>query len=132
MSDGSRDIDEAYVKAVEAENMELREKVYALETIVGFRIEIPAILGLTASEEKVLGFLTKREIATKEHIMMALYADRPNMEPELKIVDVFICKIRNKVKKFDIDIRTEWGRGYSLTPASKAIIKQMLTPEPVE
>ncbi len=36
-------------------------------------------------------------------------------EPDLKIIDVFMCKLRKKLKAATGDdkyIRTEWGRGY--------------------
>lgn len=123
--------DDAYISALEAENDELREKIRGYEEMLGFRVEIPKLFALTASEEKVLGFLMKREVATKEQILHTLYADRPDDGPDMKIVDVFICKVRKKVLKFGIAIETHWGKGYSLTPTSKAIIKQFLTPEPV-
>ena len=38
-------------------------------------------------------------------------------EPELKIVDVFVCKLRKKLVEAtgeDICIQTVWGRGYVL------------------
>jgi two-component system cell cycle response regulator CtrA len=38
-------------------------------------------------------------------------------EPELKIIDVFICKLRKKLAKAadgDSHIETVWGRGYVL------------------
>jgi two-component system cell cycle response regulator CtrA len=37
-------------------------------------------------------------------------------EPELKIIDVFICKLRKKLKAVAGDhyIETVWGRGYML------------------
>jgi len=120
-----------YIAAIEAENDELREKVRVLEDLIGSRIEAPPMFSLTPSEEKVLGLLQKREMATKNQIMYALYAARPDEDPQLKIIDVYICKIRKKLKRFGIEIETRWGRGYALTPASKAIIQQLLTLEPV-
>ena len=38
-------------------------------------------------------------------------------EPELKIIDVFICKLRKKFREAtgaDTNIETVWGRGYVL------------------
>jgi two-component system cell cycle response regulator CtrA len=39
-------------------------------------------------------------------------------EPELKIIDVFICKLRKKLSLASGGLRhieTVWGRGYALT-----------------
>lgn len=119
-------IDLAYMRKIEEENEELRERIISLEEILGFRLEIPLVLGLTSSEARVLGFLMKRESATKHQIMDAVYSLRPNEVPEIKIVDVFICKIRRKVKDFDIEIETLWGQGYRLTPDAKEKIEGLM------
>lgn len=47
-------------------------------------------------------------------------------EPELKIIDVFICKLRKKLFEalgYDSPIETVWGRGYVMrepAPAAEA------------
>ena len=51
---------------------------------------------------------------TKQNLMDALYGGRD--EPEVKIIGVFICKLRNKLKAAgaaDV-IQTIWGRGYCM------------------
>jgi two-component system cell cycle response regulator CtrA len=37
-------------------------------------------------------------------------------EPEMKIIDVFICKLRKKLAQAGVDalIGTVWGRGYMM------------------
>lgn len=115
-----------FVIALEAENELLREKVIALEEILGLRIETPLVLGLTSHEAKMFGILLKRELVTKEAAMAALYGDRPNGEVEIKIVDVFVCKARKKLKPFGIEIETVWGRGYRMPQTSKAIAAALL------
>ena len=117
-----------FVIALEAENELLREKVIALEEILGLRIETPLVLGLTSHEAKMFGILLKREIVTKEAAMAALYGDRPNGdgEVEIKIVDVFVYKARKKLKPFQIEIETVRGRGYRMPAASKAIAAALL------
>ncbi|MER9912667.1 winged helix-turn-helix domain-containing protein [Mesorhizobium sp. M0050] len=37
-------------------------------------------------------------------------------EPELKIIDVFVCKLRKKLKPLGVEIQTVWGQGYRLLP----------------
>lgn len=112
------------------ENEELREKVRQLEEIIGFHAQAPVVFGLNRREEMVLGILTKRDRVTKGQIMIALYSDQVG-GPDIRIIDVYICRLRKKLKGFGIEINTIWGIGYSLTPASKAIIKKFLPPEPV-
>lgn len=108
------------IAALEAENEQLRDRVCALEELNGLRLEAPLVLGLTTKEAKIFGFLSTREMATKPALMTLLYSDRPNEEPDIKIVDVFVCKMRAKLEPFGIEITTMWGTGYAMTPASKA------------
>jgi two-component system cell cycle response regulator CtrA len=59
---------------------------------------------------------------SKEMFLNHLYSGMD--EPEMKIVDVFICRLRRKIADAtngDNFIQTIWGRGYILhDPAEKA------------
>lgn len=124
MSDPLRD---AYVEAIETENDELRIRVADLEREFGFRNTVPLMFGLTPSEAKVLSLLLVRDIATKGQIMTAIMSDRgADAEPEMKIVDVYVCKIRNKVRPFGISIETVWGRGYTMSRENKEKVTAFL------
>ena len=63
------------------------------------------------------GRLLKGGVCSKDALMNALYNVGVDDEPEIKIIDVFICKLRKKLKPFGLDIETVWGRGYLMTPA---------------
>lgn len=81
---------------------------------------------LTSKEYHILELLALRagHVITKEMFLSHLYGGRD--EPQLKIIDVFMCKLRRKFKKaagFD-PINTMWGRGYQLKSA-----KEMLEPQ---
>ena len=71
-------------------------------------------LHFTKKEFAILQLLMMRRntIMTKEAILTNLYGGLD--EPEIKIIDVFICKIRNKLAKAGVSdlIQTVWGRGY--------------------
>ena len=72
---------------------------------------------LTGKEYQMLELLSLRKgtTLTKEMFLNHLYGGMD--EPELKIIDVFICKLRKKLSKgMDGDnyIETVWGRGYVL------------------
>jgi two-component system cell cycle response regulator CtrA len=79
-------------------------------------------LHLTGKEYGIIELLSLRKgtTLTKEMFLNHLYGGID--EPELKIVDVFICKLRKKLAAATHDeqyIETVWGRGYVLRdPAS--------------
>jgi two-component system cell cycle response regulator CtrA len=71
---------------------------------------------LTGKEYAVLELLTLRKgiVLTKEAFLNHLYGGMD--EPEVKIIDVFICKLRKKLAQAGAPdlIGTVWGRGYVL------------------
>ena len=74
-------------------------------------------LHLTAKEYGILELLSLRKgtTLTKEMFLNHLYGGMD--EPELKIIDVFICKLRKKLARAtggEHYIETVWGRGYVL------------------
>jgi two-component system, cell cycle response regulator CtrA len=73
-------------------------------------------LHLTGKEYAVLELLTLRKgvVLTKEAFLNHLYGGID--EPEVKIIDVFICKLRKKLTLAGAEelIGTVWGRGYVL------------------
>jgi two-component system cell cycle response regulator CtrA len=74
-------------------------------------------LHLTGKEYGILELLSLRKgtTLTKEMFLNHLYGGMD--EPELKIIDVFVCKLRKKLATAtdgDNYIETVWGRGYVL------------------
>jgi two-component system cell cycle response regulator CtrA len=74
-------------------------------------------VNLTGTEYKILAFLAQRQgsTLTKEMLLNHLYSGMD--EPEIKIIDVFICKLRKKLAEASGGrnyIETVWGRGYVL------------------
>jgi len=72
---------------------------------------------LTGKEYGILELLSLRKgtTLTKEMFLNHLYGGID--EPELKIIDVFVCKLRKKLSTATGDsnyIETVWGRGYVL------------------
>lgn len=106
------------------ENAALRERVRQLEeALASSSVVVPIEWGLTPSEARLFAALTTRDVLTKDAIMTALYSDRPDDDPETKIVDVYVCKIRPKLRPFGIEIATVWGRGYSLVDRQKWAVR---------
>jgi two-component system cell cycle response regulator CtrA len=83
---------------------------------------------LTGKEYGILELLSLRKgtTLTKEMFLNHLYGGMD--EPELKIIDVFVCKLRKKLSMASDGenyIETVWGRGYVLRePVEDAIDKK--------
>jgi two-component system cell cycle response regulator CtrA len=74
-------------------------------------------VNLTGKEYQILELLSLRKgtTLTKEMFLNHLYGGMD--EPELKIIDVFVCKLRKKLAAAmagESHIETVWGRGYVL------------------
>jgi DNA-binding response OmpR family regulator len=115
----------ARIEVVERENDTLRERVAQLEAALveagGFLV--PVEWRLTPSEARVFCALLSRPLLTKDALMAALYHNLGRDEADQKIVDVFICKLRKKLKPFGIAIETVWGQGYYLPPATRSQLR---------
>lgn len=82
-------------------------------------------VNLTGKEYQMLELLCLRKgtTLTKEMFLNHLYGGMD--EPELKIIDVFICKLRKKLSQVsggESYIDTVWGRGYVLREPEDAMI----------
>ena len=87
-------------------------------------------LHLTGKEYGILELLSLRKgsTLTKEQFLNHLYGGMD--EPEVKIIDVFICKLRKKIQVAaggDNYIETVWGRGYVLRDPEEEKAKQKKT-----
>ncbi len=84
-------------------------------------------LHLTGKEHEILALLALRQgsTLTKEMFLNNLYGDVDVDEPEPKIIDVYICKLRKKLANASGGlnyIETVWGRGYALREPMKRAI----------
>ena len=84
---------------------------------------------LTGKEYQMLELLSLRKgtTLTKEMFLNHLYGGMD--EPELKIIDVFICKLRKKLAEAtggENYIETVWGRGYVLRDPASSEAKRRL------
>lgn len=85
-------------------------------------------LHLTGKEFAVLELLVLRKgiAQTKETFLNHLYGGRD--EPDIKIIDVFVCKLRKKLERMGIRnlISTVWGKGYVLyEPQERSVATPM-------
>jgi two-component system cell cycle response regulator CtrA len=96
-------------------------QVHVGKLIVNLEARVAEVEGqplhLTGKEYGILELLALRKgtTLTKEQFLNHLYGGMD--EPELKIIDVFICKLRKKLTTAthgENYIETVWGRGYVL------------------
>jgi len=75
------------------------------------------LVHLTVKEYEILELLSLRKgsTLTKQMLLNQLYGGMD--EPEIKIIDIFMCRIRKKIARVSNGkdyIETVWGRGYLL------------------
>lgn len=113
------------LRVIEIENAELRERIRALEVALIGEIGVMPIGGMTKTEMIVLKTIEQCPgVATKDRIMHALYALRL-ATPEIKIVDVLVCKLRRKLAPLGVGIDTVWGQGYTLTAENRRKLAEL-------
>jgi two-component system cell cycle response regulator CtrA len=71
--------------------------------------------GLTKGENRLFQALKAKigRTVSKGALLDALAFDKPN-EPQVKIIDVWVCKMRKKLIGSCWNIETVWGKGYRL------------------
>lgn len=114
---------DAVIERLEEENDILRARIEQLEDELGWTGHVfPIEWGLTAKEAKVLHAIAGRELCTKEYLHTALYSLEIDGGADIKIIDVFVCKMRGKLRSHGIDIKTRWGAGYWLDATTRAAV----------
>lgn len=106
------------VQKLEEENDDLRARLRVLEEIAGANFESPPQFQLTRNEAAIFGLLLNNKLVRRTSMMSVLYLHDQD-EADIKIVDVWVCKMRKKLKPYGIEIATQWGEGYFLPPESK-------------
>ena len=123
----TREVDRNYrdfvkdMKPIEAVDY-LLGAIEILQGVVG-QDQIDHGFHLTPLEERLFSALASRpgKTLSKSAIYDAIYFDRASADdlPDPKIIDILICKIRQKLPKDKGQIETAWGRGYRFVPAAQ-------------
>ena len=101
----------------------LQARIAELEEIL-FNPTDPRVFNLTNQEQRVCTILANsKTVVTKDKLYISLYNGWH--EVQMKIIVVFICKIRTKLPE-TVKIETIWGRGYFMPPESRETWKQYL------
>lgn len=102
----------ARVAELEEENRQLRE------ALVPADFEVSSIGGvhLPRKAARVFACLRKHGVVSKAQLFTALFGVGAEQDP--KNVDVYIYKLRRKLKPLGFRIETVWGQGYRLKEPS--------------
>lgn len=78
----------------------------------------------TGTEVKLLELLLSKVGVTVSRTEMLTYLYQGKKEPELKIIDVFMCKLRKKLRTMTGAewVETTWGRGYKLLASPSTLL----------
>ena len=76
---------------------------------------------VTPLEARFLLVLARRDQMSHGQVLDALYGDRPDDPPDLKIPSVLVCHLRAKLRR-RLTILTTWGVGYRLDAESRAMV----------
>lgn len=113
----------ATIKELAAEAEQLRAALVEARAVP----RVPIALGLTTSESSILEAIMARggTAKSKDAILSMAYSTGADDEPDVKIVDVFVCKLRKKLTPHGVTIETVVGRGYRLPAESMARLARM-------
>lgn len=82
----------------------------------------PSEWDLSAVEAAILAGLISRKVASREYLLaesrMAATV-RSRELPTVKVVDVFISRMRRKLAPLGFEITTHWANGYSLSDEAR-------------
>lgn len=79
------------------------------------KLRLSAMFALTGKEASLVYALKSGRVLTKDALLSIIYAGRADDAPLVKIIDVFISKVRRKLAPYGIAIDTLWSVGYQLT-----------------
>lgn len=107
----------------------LMDRIDQLEAELGLKVDIPPEFGIPRNMGALLAMLLKREVVTRDGALLAIYSGMPNTwdkEPDPKIIDVFICKLRIRLKKYGIKVSCKWGLGYFMDGENKRKLRELI------
>lgn len=64
--------------------------------------------------------LTPGRVSDRTSLMGAIYGLEAGDDPDQKIIDVMVCKVRKKLQPLGVKIETIHGRGWRLVPQEEA------------
>ena len=70
------------------------------------------------------GFMLRRSVETRTALHTVLFGGPDCDQPEIKLIDVQMVRVRIALKKVGVEVRTEWGSGgWAIPVADKARLR---------
>lgn len=89
----------------------------------------PVEFGLTRAERLILSALVMRDRCSQDFLHRISARDGANPDTDVKIVHVWMARMRPKLRRFGIEIVTLWGSNdYALRPADRHRLKHWSDP----
>jgi len=116
------------ISDLESQLERAQDRIAALEDQFGMNDGCHyAQLGLTENQSRLVAILARHDMVTRDQMMFALYEGKPECyDRDPKILDVYICKIKQKLGPLGVTIETVWGRGKRMPAASKDALMRAL------
>ena len=83
------------------------------------------VFGIEKARAKLLAVLLAGQVRDKAAILNAYSGNKRDI-PEIKIVDVLVCRLRRALKPHGATIRTDWGVGYYIAAEDRERIRALL------
>ena len=115
----------------------LRDRVAELEALLGVGNDdvsrLLTVVDATPQQCEMIGFMLKRAVATRTALFIALFGARPECDqPDMKLIDVQMVKVRKALEKLGIEVRTEWGSGgWTIHGRDKAKLRALMSDVPL-
>jgi hypothetical protein len=119
----------------EVEADALRNRVEELQALLGVGNDdvsrLLTVLDVTPQQCEMVGFMLRRAVATRTALHTVLFGARPDCDqPEIKLIDIQMVKVRKALEKVGVEVRTEWGSGgWAIPAADKAKLRRLMSRE---
>lgn len=120
----------------ETEQDALLDRLEELEGLLGVGNDdvsrlLRVVDGATPQQCEMIGFMLRRSVATKTAMHTVLFGARPDCDqPDMKLIDVQMVKVRAILGKMGIQVKTEWGSGgWAISAADKARLRKLMQEE---
>jgi len=111
---------------------ELQNRIEELEALLGVGNDdvsrLLTVLDATPQQAEMVGFMLRRAVATRTALFVALFGARPECDqPDMKLIDVQMVRVRTALKKIGVEVTAEWGSGgWSISNADKAKLRRLM------